>query len=188
MRVLLAVSDPGTRMTVRELLIHRGYVITGEADNASEALRKCRSQPVEMVVMDTELEGGRISQVAMILEEDAVASVLILASNVDSGIKDFNYILKPVTASNLIPAIESTLANYRKRMRLMKEVDRLQKQLATRKAVDMAKGILMLSQGMSEEQAHRFLQKASMDKGLPLKKVADTVIAFNKKSMKGESE
>lgn len=184
-RVLLAVSDPGTKKTARELLLQRGYAISGEADNASDALRKCRTQSVEMVVMDNELEGGRISQVAMILEEDAVAPVLILASNADSGIKDFNYILKPVTATNLIPAIESTLSNYRKRISLMKEVERLQEQIATRRAVDIAKGKLMLSQGMNEEQAHRFLQKTSMDKGMPLRAVAETVIAFNKNINEG---
>ncbi len=187
-RVLLAVSDPGTRNTIRELLFHNGYSVSGEAHNASEALRICRSQSPEMVIMDSELEGGRVGQVAMILEEDGVAPVLILASSADPWIKDFSYILKPVTATNLIPAIESTLTGYRKRMRLLQEVARLQKQLATRRAVDIAKGILMLEQGMSEEQAHRFLQKTSMDRGLPLKAVAEAVIALSKTSGKGESE
>jgi len=188
LRVLLAVSDPGTRKTIRELLIHNGYSVCGEAHNASEALRISRSQSPGLVIMDTELEGGRVGQVAMILEEDGVAPVLILASSADPWIKDFSYMLKPVTATNLIPAIESTFTSYQKRSRLLKEVARLQNQLATRQVVAIAKGILMQEQGMSEEQAHRFLQKTSMDRGLPLKSVAEAVIALSKTSGKGESE
>ncbi len=188
MRVLLAVSDPGTRKTIRELLIHNGYSVSGEAHNASEALRISRSQSPGLVIMDTELEGGRVGQVAMILEEDGVAPVLILASSADPRIKDFSYVLKPVTATSLIPAIESTFTSYQKRRRLLKEVARLRNQLATRQVVAIAKGILMLEQGMSEEQAHRFLQKTSMNRGLPLKAVAEAVIALSKSSGKGESE
>jgi len=187
MKVLLAVSDPNIKMTLRELLVPRGIIISAEAGNASEALRRCRCLPVDLVIMDAEIEGGRAGQVAIILEEDAVAPVLMLATNRDPGIRDFAYIMKPVTAANLIPAIDSTLFNYRKRLSLLKEVDRLRNQIATRRSIDMAKGVLMRHHHMSEEQAHRFLQKTSMDKGIPLKEVADAVVAFNK-NIKGECE
>jgi response regulator NasT len=177
LKVLLAVNK--LKGPIKELLIRSGYEVVGEAGNAAEALRKARSLSLDIVIMDAELDGGRLSEVAMILEEDGIAPVLMLISEPQLDLKEFCYVLKPVNGFSLIPAIESAILNYRKRLDLLKEVERLRNQLATRKLVDIAKGMLMKTQGYDEEQAHRALQKMSMDKGIPLKALAEAVIAAN---------
>lgn len=54
--------------------------------------------------------------------------------------------------------------------------------LETKKLVDRAKALLMKHKNYTEEEAHRFLQKKSMDSGKPLKEIAQAVIiAFEEK-------
>ena len=48
--------------------------------------------------------------------------------------------------------------------RLLSETDLLKEALETRKLVDRAKSILMNKSGLTEEAAHRLLNKKSMDK------------------------
>jgi signal transduction protein with GAF and PtsI domain len=59
---------------------------------------------------------------------------------------------------------------------LINEVTKTKEELETRKLVERAKGILMKNKGMSEEEAHRFLQKKSMDTQKPIKEIASAII------------
>ena len=59
---------------------------------------------------------------------------------------------------------------------LEQEVSDLQESLATRKAVDRAKGVLQEKLGLSEADAFRWIQKTAMDLRLSMKQVADGVV------------
>ncbi len=59
---------------------------------------------------------------------------------------------------------------------LIKEITKTKEELETRKLVERAKGIIMKIKGMSEEDAHRFLQKKSMDTKKPLKEIASAIV------------
>ena len=48
--------------------------------------------------------------------------------------------------------------------------------LETKKAIDSAKRVLMKRHKMGEEEAHRFIQKASMDKNKPQKEIAEAIL------------
>ncbi|MGE5422075.1 MAG: ANTAR domain-containing response regulator [Ignavibacteriales bacterium] len=177
MRIILAASDNNLKRMVQDSLTTQGYYVVAEAGNAADVLRKARSMHVDLVIMETGLPGGRIGEVAMILEEDGLAPVLMITGEKDPEIRDFNYILKPVNPYALIPAVKSASLAFRKRQELRREVERLKDQLGTRKSVDIAKGLLMQGRGLSEDDAHKAMQKMSMDRGLPLKKVAEAIIA-----------
>jgi AmiR/NasT family two-component response regulator len=86
------------------------------------------------------------------------------------------YMVKPFRESDLTPAIEVALARFSEFEALHKEVDDLQLALETRKLVDRAKGILMDTQGLSEAEAFRKIQKMSMNTRKPMKEVAEAII------------
>ena len=62
-----------------------------------------------------------------------------------------------------MPAIEVALARFREFRALEKEVADLKDALETRKLVDRAKGLLMDTQGLTEAEAFRKIQKMSMN-------------------------
>ena len=51
-----------------------------------------------------------------------------------------------------------------------------QEELASRKAVERAKGLLMKEQGLSEEEAYKLLRKTSMDRRVEMKNIAEAII------------
>jgi len=71
-----------------------------------------------------------------------------------------------VELSQIVPALETAWHAFQTSFSLSKEVASLVDSLETRKLLDQAKGILMEQQKMSEDQAHRTLQKMSQDQAI----------------------
>jgi response regulator NasT len=86
------------------------------------------------------------------------------------------YLVKPFQKAELIPAVEVALGRFAEMKALADENSSLAEQLATRKLVDRAKGILMDRHGLSEGDAFRFVQKSAMDSRRPLGEVAQQVV------------
>jgi len=59
---------------------------------------------------------------------------------------------------------------------LMVKTKIVQEELATRKKVEKAKGLLMKSQKLSEEEAYSLIRKSSMNKRVAMKDIAEAII------------
>jgi AmiR/NasT family two-component response regulator len=86
------------------------------------------------------------------------------------------YVVKPFTPNDLLPAIEIALARYAQIIALEAEVSDMVERFETRKLVDRAKGLLNEKMGLSEPEAFRWIQKASMDRRLTMHDVAQAII------------
>jgi len=58
----------------------------------------------------------------------------------------------------------------------LEELARLRQQLAERKAVERAKGILMKTRGLDEESAYALLRRSAMDRNLRIGEVAQQIL------------
>jgi response regulator NasT len=86
------------------------------------------------------------------------------------------YLVKPFRKQELQPALEIALARYRELSALEGQIDALQEQIETRKAVGKAKAILMQRFGMSDREAMRRLQAQSLSLNRSLKQIAEAII------------
>jgi response regulator NasT len=86
------------------------------------------------------------------------------------------YVVKPFTPNDLLPAIEIALSRFAQFTALENEIADLSERLETRKLVDRAKGLLTEKMNLTEPEAFRWIQKASMDRRLTMAEVAKTVI------------
>ena len=131
----------------------------------------------------TAYDGRHIFQIA----EDRIAPVVMLTAFSQRELIDrardagaMAYVVKPFDASDVVPAIELAMARFAEIRSLDDEVADLEERLATRKAVDQAKGILQEGLGLSEAEAFRWIQKTAMDLRKPMREVAEGVIDHRK--------
>jgi response regulator NasT len=75
-----------------------------------------------------------------------------------------------------LPAIQLALVRHDELVALEAEIADLSERLETRKLMDRAKGLLQSKMALSEPEAFRWIQKASMDRRLTMGQVAKTVI------------
>ncbi|MGE5455027.1 MAG: ANTAR domain-containing response regulator [Methylocystaceae bacterium] len=176
-KVLIADSVGTQRTQISEALKRAGYQVVAEVADMGQALRKTRSLLCDLVVVDANLEGGKGLKTALIIDEDQLAAVLLLVNREALvNATKLPYLVKPVYDYTLIPAVETAMLYWRKYGQLKTEINRLEEKIETRKVVDRAKGLLVSRLQLNEPDAHRFLQKEAMNRGLTLIQVAREVI------------
>ena len=182
-RILIADDESLILMDLREMLTNLGYLVVGEANDGRSAVNMARELRPDLVLMDIKMPDMDGVEAAKILTSEKVAPVLLLTAYSQQELIDrareagvVGYLVKPFRESNLAPAIEITLARFEEFRVVQKEADDLKDALETRKVVDRAKGILMDSQNLSEQEAFRRIQKMSMNTRRPMKDIAEAII------------
>ena len=89
----------------------------------------------------------------------------------------FAYLVKPFREVDLLPALNTARARFEELSALREEAADLTEALASRKAVERAKGILMRKDGIDEAEAFRRIRAASQKTGRTMRVVADALIA-----------
>jgi response regulator NasT len=95
---------------------------------------------------------------------------------VDAGVAA--YVVDGLSANRVRPVLEVAMSRFSLMQKLRTDLEKAQADLAARKTVERAKGLLMKERGLDEEAAFRLLRKLAMDTGRPLNAVASDLIAF----------
>ena len=181
-RVVVAEDEAIIRLDIVETLKESGFDVVGQAGDGAEAVRLAIELKPDLVLMDIKMPGTDGLQAAEVLAEHNLPVVLLTAfSSPDlveraSAAGVFSYVVKPFNPSNLIPALRIALSLHERMTTAANEVDEITEKLETRKLVDRAKGLLTEKMKLNEPEAFRWIQKASMDRRLSMKQVAQTVI------------
>ena len=186
-RVLVAEDEALIRLDLVELLTAEGYEVVGEAGDGEEALRLARELEPDLVVMDVKMPKRDGISAASVIAEERIAPVVILTAFSQRDLIDrarqagaMAYVVKPFAVSDVVPAIELAMARFAEIRALDNEVEDLTERLETRKAVDVAKGLLQEGFGLSEPDAFRWIQKTAMDLRKSMREVAEGVIDHSK--------
>lgn len=177
-KIIVAHPSAAERKIIVDILRRAGHQVVAETSDMGHTFRRARTLYCDLAVVDSGLEGGTGIKTATIIEEDQLAAVLFLASSDnDQYAKRFHYLVKPIYDYTLVPAVESALLFWKRQNDMMSRIRQLEDKLETRKMVDKAKGILMEKGAMSENDAHRFIQKEAMRRGATLREVAAEILA-----------
>ncbi|MBM2810551.1 MAG: response regulator receiver [Chloroflexi bacterium] len=182
-RILIAEDEAIPRMGLREMLQDQGYQVVGEAADGKTAVDLARSLRPDLVVMDImmpEMDGIAASR---LLSEERLAPVLLVTAYNDRELVErakeagvFSYVSKPFTEQQLVPQIELALARFVEFQALFREAGDARSALESRKVVERAKSALMVSEGISEPEAYRRIQRLSMNKRRTMKEIAEAIL------------
>ena len=87
------------------------------------------------------------------------------------------YIVDGLSPARVQPVIDVAIERFRMVDALHKELTRSREDLAARKVIERAKGILMEKRGMNENAAYEAMRSMAMNQGRPLKDVAQSIIS-----------
>ena len=182
-RVVIAEDEAIIRLDLKEMLEEEGYEIVAETGRGDEAVAMVKELEPDLAILDIKMPGMDGLSAAREIAGERRAAVLILTAFSqrdlveqarDSGA--MAYLVKPFERSDLLPAIEVALTRFGEIRALEAEVRSLEERLETRKWVDRAKGKLMDTQGLSENDAFDFIQKTAMRQRVQMKVVAEQIV------------
>jgi len=182
LRVVVAEDEALIRMDVVATLQEAGYEVVGEAGDGEEAVRLAIELMPDLMIMDIKMPKLDGISAAEKISEHKIPVVLLTAFSQADLVKRaadagaMAYVTKPFKPSDLLPAIQIALSRSEELFALETEIADLNERLETRKLMDRAKGLLQSKMKLSEPEAFRWIQKASMDRRLSMSQVAKAVL------------
>ncbi|GAC1648990.1 MAG: response regulator [Gemmatimonadaceae bacterium] len=185
-RILVAEDDENARTLLCELLSTLGYVIVSEAASGREAISRAKDVIPDVVLLDVHMPDGSGIEAAEQITR-TVHGVAVVLFTGDQSLTLSERDLMATAAIALLPkpapprALDSTIrlavARARELSAAKQDAREARIQLANRKTIERAKGILMRRTGSSEQEAYRILQRTSQDRSVPMVDIAKAVLA-----------
>ncbi|MFY2789989.1 ANTAR domain-containing response regulator [Rhodococcus sp. KRD162] len=183
LRVVVAEDESLIRLDLVEMLREEGYDVVGEAADGEQAVELTVELRPDLVIMDVKMPRRDGIDAASEIAEKRIAPVVILTAFSQRELVEkardagaMAYLVKPFTKADLMPAVELAASRFSEISALESEIADLQDRLETRKLIEKAKGILMVSHSLTEPQAFKWIQRAAMDRRTTMKAVAEVVI------------
>ena len=118
-RVLIAEDEALIRMDLAEMLREEGYEIVGEAGDGQEAVELAELHKPDLVIMDVKMPRRDGIDAASEIASKRIAPIVILTAFSQRDLVErardagaMAYLVKPFTASDLIPAIELAVSRF----------------------------------------------------------------------------
>ena len=181
-RVVVAEDESLIRIDIVETLREQGFNVVGEAGDGNKAVELAFEFKPDLMVMDIKMPDLDGLSAAEKISELKIPVVLLTAFSQQelvtraAEVGAMAFLVKPFSPQDLLPAIEIALSRHSQLVALEAEVADLGERLETRKLVERAKGVLSEKMKLTEPEAFRWIQKASMDRRLSMADVARTVL------------
>ena len=109
--------------------------------------------------------------IAMFVDKADAGSI---EAAVDAGVSA--YVVDGLKRERVKPIMDMAISRFRAFARLNQELEDARSELAERKVVDRAKGMLMKSKGISEDEAYRLLRRTAMNQSRKIGEVAQSLV------------
>lgn len=182
LKVVVAEDEGLIRMDVVSSLEEAGLTVVGQAADGEEAVALAADLEPDLVVMDVKMpkmDGISAAEKIAALKIPVVLLTAFSDAELVSRAAQAGamaYVTKPFNPNDLLPAIQIAISRHEELTSLESEIADLSERLETRKLMDRAKGLLQSKMKLSEPDAFRWIQKASMDRRLTMAQVAKAVI------------
>ena len=181
-RVLVVGSGDKIFDYISQMLPISGYEPLLRANDAGEARRMLLDTPADIVIINTPLTDEFGTELALDLAESPMGVMLLVKSELydqvcykveDSGVLTLG---KPMTRQGFYSAVKLLSALSARLAKMEKKNRSLQEKMADIRVVNRAKWLLIERHRMTEEDAHYFIEKQSMDMRLSRREVAENII------------
>lgn len=176
--VIVAFPKQETAKNIKKILMQNGYIVSAVCTTGAQALQSANELGGGIIVcgyrfvdmMYTELHEYLPSQFEM----------LLVASPVNCGERDIENLVclsTPLRVNELLQTVEMmeyTITRRRKKAK-NKPKERSEEEVAL---INEAKTLLMERNNLTEEEAHRYMQKRSMDNGTGLTETAQMILSL----------
>jgi response regulator NasT len=184
LRIVIVEDDATVRLFLKETLEKGlGHQVIGEAATGTDMVRTVLELEPDVVVFDIHLPRlNGLEALRQIYQERVVAAVAITADRDQDLVRRaleehvLAYLVKPVEAHHLGPALHVARAQFEELRDLTEENASLRQTLQNRKIIERAKGVLMKRHRWTEAEAFRRLQRGAMNRRTTMIELAQDVL------------
>jgi response regulator NasT len=182
-RVLIVDQNLARASILEEGLREAGYRDLIVVRDMQNLMRRILEESPDVILIDLENPNRdvleQMFQVSRVVQKPVAMFVDTadrgtIAAAIDAGVSA--YVVDGLRKERVRAIVDMSVSRFRAFEKLRVELDDTKRQLADRKLLDRAKGILMKQRALTEEQAYEAMRKAAMDSNLRVAEVARSVI------------
>ena len=183
LKVLLVDEEPGRAAILERALLDAGYVLVSRLSSADRLVEHVAVSQPDIVIVDIDspdrdclenmavLSRSNPKPVLMFSDEDNEETI---ASAIKAGVSA--YVADGMNPDRVRPIVQVAVARFREFQALKNELQKTRDQLADRKLIDKAKGLLMKHRNFNEDEAYHAMRKLAMERNQRLVDTARNVI------------
>ena len=182
--VLIASANPKFDQVLTSLLPPDQFGPVDIVDFAGLARRKISEQSFDILIVNTPLKDEKGVGFAIDVSEETNISIMLLidAEHFDevSYVAEQHGILtlsKPTNRASVTQSLKLLCATRNRLRKMEKQTASFEEKIQEIKLVNRAKILLMEKEGISEENAHRFIEKTAMDTRSSRRLIAEEIIS-----------
>jgi two-component system, response regulator / RNA-binding antiterminator len=169
--------------SLRIALLEAGYNIVAVLPADPFLPDRLNQLQPEMIIVDAESQARDTLEHVVMATRDARRPIVMFTDDNDTshvraaiaaGVTA--YVVAGLAPERVKPVLEVAQARFEHEEMMRRELAEAKSQLAERKVVDRAKGLLMQRHQISEPDAYARIRKAAMDKGLKMADIAQRIV------------
>lgn len=153
------------------------------AGNGSEARRLLNENDYGLVIINAPLTDETGEELSITATETSMAGVILIvrteiADEVSSKVENYGVFVlaKPLSRLLFYQTLKLIAASRSRLLGLKHENVKLQEKIEEIRLVDRAKCVLIQHLNITEQQAHRYIEKQAMDRRITRRKIAEEIL------------
>jgi len=186
LRILLIDDTTKKVGRLRAALSQAGFEVVDESGLTIDLPARIEAVRPDVVLIDTDSPGRDVMEQVVLVSRDRPRPIVMFTDEHDpaamrqaikAGVSA--YIVEGIQASRLQPILDVAMARFESDQALRAELQAREAQLAERKRIELAKGLLMKMKGCNEEEAYTLMRRQAMSRQQKLIQVAEQIIAMH---------
>lgn len=189
--IMLVDDQPERAAMVEKALLETGYKVLSIIPSATGLLFQIEQHQPDVILIDLDSpDRDMLDSLSVINAHNPMPVVMFSKQDdpdfinqaVQSGVTAYQ--LDSVSAERVKPVIDVAMAQFEAFQSVRQALDSTRSELADRKTIEKAKGLLMKAHGVSEEEAFKTLRGLAMETNQKLGVTARNVITMFEKPIK----
>lgn len=187
LKIIVAEDEADMRDYLSETLTDLGHQVLSAVADGNQLVEACRSQQPDLVISDIKMSPKTGLEAAAELAETMPIPFILISAFHDqelldrtAGLPVFGYLVKPIQRPHLITALTVAWQQFEQFDAVRQEAASLRQALNDRKLIERAKGILMKTAGIDEQQAFQRMQKLARNENRKMIDIAQSIITAAK--------
>ncbi|MCE9571482.1 MAG: ANTAR domain-containing protein [Rhodocyclales bacterium] len=164
-----------------------GHQVAAVLPSALDLTAQIESIKPDVILIETESPSRDTLENLAVMNRDMPRPVILLTQESDTEVMRAAfkagvsaYIVDNLDLARLKPIVDVAIARFEEHQALKRELAVATRKLSERKIVEKAKGILMKTRGLDEDQAYAALRKLAMERAQPIGKIAGDLVEMAK--------
>lgn len=178
-----ALEQAARSRSLRIGLLENGFNLIASLPADTFLAERIEQLQPDLIIVDAESAARDSLEHVVLATRDERRPIVLFTNDEDTRhVKDAvaagvsAYIVAGLAPDRIRPILDVAMARFQHEQGLRRELAEARSELAGRKVIERAKGLLMQRQGLSEPEAYEKLRRTAMDKGLKVAEVAQRIL------------